>query len=278
MTLNKFLETLFAEGEHTCFTPLANGTSVKLHPSPYDTFFCINALHPTQDLNPEREFHRPDRPRRADCNVVCFRNFLIELDSMALEAQIAYVTDRVPVTSITYSGGKSYHFIISLETPLETLSEYKNIAARLHALLPAADKSCKNPSRLSRLPFAMRKDTEKEQTLVQLNSRISLQTLESVLPLVEVKNFSNKIDNEEDKSNYKNFISADINDGVEAPDAIMDKFNWGRNDFFHWLGKRIVEFEIPEESRYRLIDKAYNNLNSTKDFDIEEAYAAARLK
>lgn len=272
MTLNNFLQTLFDPDTSTCYTALPTGISVKKWPSEYDTFFCINSLDSVNDRNPEASYHDTKKPRRADCNVTCFRNFLIELDSMALESQIEYVTSRVPVTSITYSGGKSYHFIISLETPLQTLQEYKTLAARLHAHLPLADKSCKNPSRLSRLPFATRKDTGKEQTLVQLNSRIALQALTSVLPLVSVKNFQTQnVD--------KEFITAKISFAVSNPNEAMQEMQIdSRNGFMFWLGKRLKELELSEDTKYVLVDKAYNNLSSTNGFSIEEAYSAARLK
>lgn len=268
----KFLNVLFDAEQKTCFTPLPTGTKVKTEPSPYDVFFSINALHPTKDLNPEREYHNENSPRRADHNVICYRNFLIELDGLPLEQQIDYVKSKVPVTSIVYSGGKSYHFIISLEEPVDS-EQYRKIAAQLHTLIPLADKSCKNPSRLSRLPDVLRKETGNMQTLVELGTRVHLQTLTSVLPLIPDRKF---------QTNFimdKTYITTVVKEAVENPVQAMSNMEMeSRNRFMYWLGKRLENLDLPQESKLRLVEMAYNNLPDTKGFAFEEALLAARLK
>ena len=270
LTLNNFLNLLFEPLEQTCFSSNLKGYKVTSHPILKDIYFCINALHPTEDRRPEQAWHRPDLPRRADHNVISFRNFLIEIDSMPLQDQIDYVKSKVPISAITYSGGKSYHFILSLDTPV-TPEKYREIALRLHALLPASDSSTKNASRLSRLPGAMRPDTKKHQTLVELGTRISLQNLEYMLPLTKMQNV-NPIKKE------KSLISANAQEAVNKPDVVMQRLNFGRNAFFHYLGQRLKELELDEGIKQELVDRAYANLSDVSGFNLNEAYNAARVK
>jgi uncharacterized protein YabN with tetrapyrrole methylase and pyrophosphatase domain len=93
-----------------------------------------------------------------------------------------------------------------------------------------------------------------------------------VLPLVSVKNFQTQnVD--------KEFITAKISFAVSNPNEAMQEMQIdSRNGFMFWLGKRLKELELSEDTKYVLVDKAYNNLSSTNGFSIEEAYSAARLK
>jgi len=102
----KFVDLLFDPGQKTCFSKDAKGTMVR-EPKGQDLFFCINALNPEEDTCPTEKYHRAGRPRRADGNVVCYRNFLVEIDTMPVEQQMHYVKNRLPFTTAVYSGGKS---------------------------------------------------------------------------------------------------------------------------------------------------------------------------
>jgi len=124
MTQEKFLNSLFDAGQQTCFSPDARGIEVTTQPGKHDLFFCINALNPALDANPTEPWHRVDLPRRADHNVICFRNFLLEIDNMPIEQQVEHVRNLVPVTAIVFSGKKSYHFIISLTEPMPDYDSY----------------------------------------------------------------------------------------------------------------------------------------------------------
>lgn len=270
LTLENFLKTLL-DGESTCFSPDALGTEVSTKVLPTDLFFSINALNPTTDLAPSQPYHNVNRPRRADVNVTCFRNFLIEIDTLPLDQQIEYVTSKVPVTSIVYSGGKSYHFIISLEAPVLNIEQYQVLAKRLHKLLPLADKSTKNPSRFSRLPFRTRPETGLEQKLVQLNTRVANETLLALLPEVATIKYNSKPDSR--------FISVLVSNAVSNPEEAMSEMDIkSRNGLFYWLGQRLADLELEMESRYNLVERAYSNLQNTKGFDLNEALSAARLK
>lgn len=269
-TINNFLNTLFDPDDHTCFTPSPHGTGVFYEPADQDLYFSINPLHPDKDVNPSMEYHNANRARRADHNVTKYRNFLIELDSMPIDSQIDYVTSKLPVTSIVFSGGKSYHFIISLETPLATKAEYDQVFKRIQTLLPKIDKACKNPSRLSRLPFRLRPETQVEQKLVELNGRIPVDRLLSLLPDVPVYKHSGKPSNE--------FISVQLAGAITNPDQCMQEMGiQGRNQFFFWLGCRIKDLDFEYDRAYNIVTRTYANLKNQQNFPINEALSAARI-
>lgn len=274
MNLANFLDTIFDLSQVTCYTDTPHGYKVRANPKDTDIYFCINALHPYKDLQPTKDWHDNAVPRRADCNVVCYRNFLIELDDMPLEEQIEYVTSKVPVTSIVYSGGSSYHFIISLEHPVATYEEYTGIARRLLKLLPAADRACKNPSRLSRLPFRVRPETGRLQSLKFLGERIPIKELEGRLPKIEERR---KFDASTPEA--RSYISSLVIEAASFPDKIMRDRNLpGRNLFFYWLGQRMAETDTALDTRERMVEQAYNNLQDTSGFSFEEALMAARVR
>lgn len=275
MSKVKFLNLLFDEGQKTCFTKHAKGTKVMSYPPKSAVFFCINALHPAEDLAPSLSYHSPHVPRRADANVICFRNFLIEIDDMPLDKQIPYVKGLLPVSSVVYSGKKSYHFIISLREPCEDYNEYMQISEALHKHLPKSDSATKNPSRLSRLPNVMRPDTGKSQNLVYLGQRISKQELLDILPKVRYNQYTEV---QGGSSSSRSYIDSEVRASMEHPEKYVDRFG-GRNQYFFWLGNRLREV-ANADSNFILerVNKAYSNLKNKNGFPIREAYHAARIR
>ncbi len=90
-----------------------------------------------------------------DENVTDYRYALVESDSMALEEQNALIRDlELPVAMLVYTGGKSLHAIVHIDAP--DLNEYHKRVDYLFGVCRKnglyVDKSCRNPSRLSRLP------------------------------------------------------------------------------------------------------------------------------
>jgi hypothetical protein len=167
-----FLSALFNSGESTCFAKHTQGTSVfdAFDPPGWAVFFSINPLV----------------DRRLDDNVTAFRNFLIELDSGALDEQRRLVeASDLPWNTCVYSGGKSHHYIVTLEDALPDEQTYRDYAARIHQLLELkgvhADPSTKNPSRFSRLPGRTRPDTGLEQELVAVRGNICRRQLDGWL-------------------------------------------------------------------------------------------------
>ena len=176
----KFWDTLFDKDEHTCFatTKYANTTSPVGQWVAADCsllqFFSINA-------------HKPGTTR-AIANVTTYRNFLVEFDEMKCHdgstrvlskaEQGEYIlSSKIPVSTVVWSGGKSYHVIISLETPLASLDEYNFYSKWIHAIMKLADKATKDCARFSRIPGGTYRDKKtnaptNEQALLLVKGRI----------------------------------------------------------------------------------------------------------
>ncbi len=180
LTLDNFYNLLFDEDDYICFGETLKSTAVNHYKWPYGRnrrWFTVNALHPTEDRRPTEEWHRKDKPRRADCNVVKWRNIMIEMDSCSIPEQKVHIKQsKLPYSTCVFSGGKSLHFIVALETPLETEEEYrcwwKAIFKIMGNLGASLDKSTVNPSSFSRCPNAYREDKDQIQHLLKINARI----------------------------------------------------------------------------------------------------------
>lgn len=178
MSRESYLKILFDEGEATCFSSIETGTIVmRVDPAIETNFVSINPILPGADRQPTKAWHSPHIGRRADCNVTAYRNFLCEFDKGTIEEQAALIeSSGLPYATLVYSGGKSLHAIISLETPVQSKQEYARIAKAIYAKLgDAVDKSNCNPSRFTRLPDAIRGSVK--QKLFSVRSRISLEQL-----------------------------------------------------------------------------------------------------
>jgi hypothetical protein len=135
-----------------------------------DAFFSINPMNPDKT--------------RADSSVTTYRNVLVEMDKLALDKQEAHISEiKMPYTTAVYSGGKSVHYIISLETPLEDEQTYRALVKRIYKAVgdDLVDQTVRNPSRFSRLPGHIRLDTGKEQKLLAIKGRVSNAQLEEWL-------------------------------------------------------------------------------------------------
>lgn len=187
----EFFDLLFRKGEGICYGQKKE-TEVRVDVDKYEPYFSINPLHPTADYENKGSWGG----RRCDMNVTAFRNFLFEMDGVELEVQKKILEEcGIEFSTIVYSGGKSYHAILSLEQDLMTnphtqegIEYYKYIWKRLAAKidkfgteflrlkLPDSgsflDTTCRNPSRFSRFPNAIRDNGEK-QVLIGINSRMN---------------------------------------------------------------------------------------------------------
>ena len=184
------METLFDANEAMCISTSPKGTRVypttriESNDLMAYTFLSINPLLAHEDRNPTEPYHAPTLPRRADHNVSAYRNILIEMDKMPLVEQIDYMKSiELPFSTQVFSGNKSYHFIISLKTPLESRKEYNRLVARVYRAVgdDKVDQACKNPSRFTRVPLHLRSDTGNRQELVAVNGRIDNGQIESWL-------------------------------------------------------------------------------------------------
>lgn len=152
--------------EHICFSKDTYGTKL-YDPDEYGaldleqySYFSINAMRDT----------------RKDANVTCYRNILLEFDGISQSAQ-EELMESIPKSVVTWSGGKSYHCIISLAVPCESREEYDRLVKRIYDRVPEADRAAKNPSRFSRTPGAKR-NNGKTQHLISVGTHITAHQLE----------------------------------------------------------------------------------------------------
>ena len=119
--------------------------------------------------------------RCGEC-VAAFRFALVEFDELPMEHQAAFwagviTTGTLPLRSLVYSGGKSMHGLVEIgATGVDAWR--RSIEKLLYAVAnpnahvkQRADRACKNPDRLTRLPGATRPDKDTVQTLLWLASR-----------------------------------------------------------------------------------------------------------
>jgi hypothetical protein len=93
----------------------------------------------------------------ADANVTSYRFALVEFDGVPMDLQLSLLARLpLPINAILTSGGKSAHAWVRVNA--KSAESYRAKASELLTLLKCfgVDQSNKNPSRLSRLPGAMR--------------------------------------------------------------------------------------------------------------------------
>lgn len=159
----RYLRKLFNPGESICMTNDVTGTEV-LELGHHEALIEHVSTPRFVALNPMHT-------RRLDANVTAHRNLLIEFDGMGLEEQAAKLVDLdVPYTTLTFSGGKSLHAVIALSEAV-TPEAYAEIFDYLRIILWQADRTARNPSRLTRVAGATR-DNGVVQELLDLRKRV----------------------------------------------------------------------------------------------------------
>ena len=103
-------------------------------------------------------------------NVAAYRFALVESDNTDLGEQNAIIRElELPVACLVYSGGKSLHAIVRIDA--DSYEDYRRRVDYLYAVCEKnglkVDKQNRNPSRLSRLPGALRNGHK--QFLVDVN-------------------------------------------------------------------------------------------------------------
>lgn len=104
-------------------------------------------------------------------NVTEYRYALVESDNIPIAQQNGIMHDlRLPIAALVYSGGKSLHAIVRIEA--SSRKEYSDRVDFLYKICDKnglhIDRSCRNPSRLSRMPGVMRNG--KKQFLAETNT------------------------------------------------------------------------------------------------------------
>jgi hypothetical protein len=172
-TLDDFCRVLFEPNEATCLANTPYGTDVYTIAQARQSkeppaFFTINPLR--------------YGTKRADANVTSLRNFLIECDNGELKTQHEYIKALgMPYSTLVFSGSKSLHYVISLETPIQDRAHYAALAKRIHKAVLNCDHTTKNPSRLSRWPGHFREEKGKIQYLLEVKERVPNEVIEAWL-------------------------------------------------------------------------------------------------
>lgn len=110
-----------------------------------------------------------------DSDVASYRYLLIEADdNLSLRDQLQLLGTKIrSVAAITYSGNKSYHALVRIDSSNE--NDYRSQTKRILTLLKplGVDPANGNPSRMSRMPNVYRNEPEKDiaasQKLIYLN-------------------------------------------------------------------------------------------------------------
>lgn len=170
----RYLETLFQKDESVSYVHSASYKEDKDKWIPADAGHVRKVSAIIRDLkkyknldeafgtiNPEAGAwirHNPSTGAK-DADVTRFAYVLVESDSMPLEEQKKFlINQNLPIVALIESGGKSIHAIVKIEASDE--NEFKQRTSFLFDYLSQRhfqiDTANKNPSRLSRLPGAMR--------------------------------------------------------------------------------------------------------------------------
>lgn len=102
-------------------------------------------------------------------DVYKYRTFLVEFDEISLEKQLEVVKSlELPFTTAVYSGNKSYHFLIVLDTPVDETMWQRWADWLRNILVPhGADPSVFNPNRYTRV-------ARDDQPLIEKKERVSI--------------------------------------------------------------------------------------------------------
>jgi hypothetical protein len=128
-----------------------------------------------------------------DADVTAFRYLLVESDTLPITMQLnLFRRWRLPVVAIVLSGGESAHAWVKLEST--SVDHFRDTANRLLKILKpfGIDEANKNPSRLCRLPGAIRKlgaTGTGEQRLLWLNPNAQALSEEVLIRFEETLTF-----------------------------------------------------------------------------------------
>lgn len=213
-------------------------------------FFSINSL----------------KGNRKDSNVTCFRNILLEFDDIEPKKQLEII-EYIPHTTLVWSGNKSYHCIISLETPCQTREDYDRLVRRIYDRVPNADKAAKNPSRFSRTPDAMR-ENDRKQHLIHVRGRVTNEQLENwlgpdVRPEPSPKLVYSHIGKRLLQGSTKYFLDFGAKPG-----------SWNRSLYLAALD--MSRCELPEDEIYARLEAVTGKLDASDKRTINSALKAVR--
>ncbi len=185
----RLFNLLFDEGETVCVSPDQYGyESISQDNLLLKTVELTSNVKKTVKIIPTTDLKlvaiNPISGVRDDSNCTAYRNFLVEIDDGSLAAQKEYIDALgVPYSAAVFSGNKSIHFAIALNESLPSIEIYRFYASWILRVVSKADQNTKNPSRSIRIAGAIRDG--KEQKIIQVGERISLERLQSWLSRYE---------------------------------------------------------------------------------------------
>ena len=150
--------TLSFNGSNWSVNAILNGQTAE--------YVCVNPLDPEAGDG-----------KATLSNVLTYRTLVFEEDDTTVEEQLKKLKKaRIPFSNLVWSGNTSLHCTISLEEPIESEAEYR---ATFHAIRNAlktydydADKACKNPNRLTRMPGGLNNKTGNIQEVRAAGKRV----------------------------------------------------------------------------------------------------------
>lgn len=152
------------------------------------------------ELDPDYTFAGPTEledfsvHRRTE-NILNYRSLLFEIDDFEIPDQLDFwnncISNGFPISTVVFSGKYSFHALLVLAEPLNSLEEFRflwdvlsedlNQKFRLQFKLPdeveAIDRGSRNPTICTRIPSGLRKDTGKVQTLAYCSRRYYLKEI-----------------------------------------------------------------------------------------------------
>ncbi len=173
-------------------------------------FYCINPLISYNNLKYE--------------NLAEYRNILVEFDGARLTTQQRWVEESgLPYSLKTFSGSKSFHYIISLNEGVPR-EEYAQLAAIIlkYIFRNKADDSCANPNRLSRTPGAMRNGVE--QKLLEQKVAISPQQLRDWINTAHKSAVISYEVNKQIELERRHKVQVKVNEGVRDYQELLQIF------------------------------------------------------
>ncbi len=276
----RFLKLFIDENETFCVSPNKYGyhsvgwdvlkeKSFKLVPPPSDdptkenkTLDLPFSKMSMLALNPVSGFRR-------DENVTAFRSFLVEMDSGLLKDQYEYVKgSELPYSACVFSGGKSLHFAVCLDSSLGSLENYSFVAQWILNILKKADQQTKNPTRCIRMPDVQR-PRGSMQKLLEIKERISFETLNAWLsqypdcrPQIYVPNTDEVVYPDVDE--LPRWVIKALSMGVSEYSA---KYGKGRNDTWFKIFSEMAKQGRSAEESMRSLEKDFS---PERDFGVRE--------
>lgn len=257
----RLLNLMFRPGEHICphhkkyayhSIPLEAASAEKVILVPVDPVrnpeFVLSSDLLLVALNPINGF-------RNDGNCTAYRNFLVEMDYGPLGAQLQYAKDQIklPYSAVVFSGSKSLHFLISLDTDLPNEESYRFLAEWTLNVATMADQNTKNPSRSIRIPGAYR-EPGKLQRLVELKGPTTLTDFRAWLeehPEAKPKKYEKRAINEEfEYASLKPWVRTILLNGLNP--------NKSRNGQWFAISCEFAVAGYSEDDTIRILGKHYS--------------------